>query len=281
MNESDILFGGGVLRSQRTWNVSFAALISAALFFGVNMIALAQGGVTKSSVLAEKIAAMHRAWGPKASSPGTTLRFEESARAEVGGHKVIKYRLITSGLPSEKLYSLMTWPLDGQPSKALTGVAIDDKGIAICPGRPGTCGTPDKPDDPIDLALSGGLAEPKRFALISTDQTIKVFAAIVPFPNGTTDHGCTLAEVLLVGNAEAVILRGSGFSGDAKVLIAAVTNDEKQEQSVKADESGAYEMVMLPFKKGVAKGRTTVTFRTDTCSPSLSFDWGKDSYQLQ
>ncbi len=253
----------------------------ATLLIAVTVIAFGQAGDRKTSGPAETIAAMHKSWGPKANSPGTDLRIEEASRSQVDGHQVVKYRLIASGITSEKVYSLVVWPLNGQPTKALAGITIDSQGMAICPGRPGTCGSADKPDDPIELKVSGGLAEPKRFGLVSSDQSIKVFAVVVPFPNRSTDHGCTLEEILLVPNSEAVILRGSGFAKGASLRIGADAEGENRDQMVKADDSGVYEMLLLPFKKGVAKGRTTVTFQSDSCSPMLSFDWGKGSYQPQ
>jgi hypothetical protein len=231
--------------------------------------------------LIDKTVAMHRAWGPKTSSPGTTLMLQESSRGHAGDHTVVKYRVVTSGLPSEKIYSLVAWPLDGQPRQVLTGIMLNENGIAVCPGRPGTCGDASHPDDPIDLAVSAGLAEPKRFGLISADQMNKVFVSYIPFPNRSVDSDCVLEETLLASNAEAVIVRGSGFQAGAKLDIQALGNGERLAQSAKANESGVYEMVLLPFKRGSTKGQTSVVFRTDSCAPSLSFDWGTDSYRLQ
>lgn len=235
----------------------------------------------KLSALVERVAAMHRAWGPKASSSGTSLLLQEFSRVQAEGHTVVRYRVITSGLSSQKLYSLVVWPLDGQPTEVLAGIAINDKGEAVCPGRSRTCGNAGKPDDPIDLSVSGGLAEPKRFGLVSADQLTKVFVTVIPFPNQSTDRGCVLEETLLVGNSEAVIIRGSGFPPHSKLGIQVMVDGEKQERSAEIGEGGTYETILLPYKKGLPKGRTAVAFRTDSCAPSLSFDWGTSSYQLQ
>ena len=41
------------------------------------------------------------------------------------------------------------------------------------------------------------------------------------------------------------------------------------------------EWVVLPFKKGLTKGRARVSVRSEGCKPSLSFAWGEGSYVLQ
>jgi hypothetical protein len=83
--------------------------------------------------------------------------------------------------------------------------------MAICTGKPGTCkgkGT----NDPIDLVLSPGKGERKRFALVSEDGAhLKGFVQVVPFPNATTDHGCRLESIIGTPNGAITYLQETGF----------------------------------------------------------------------
>ena len=73
--------------------------------------------------------------------------------------------------------------------RSAKGVTLNSSGLAICAGRPGTCGTADNPDDPIDVIVQPIPGEPVRLGLISADGTTKVFAKIVPNPLHGDDPG--------------------------------------------------------------------------------------------
>jgi len=78
---------------------------------------------------------------------------------------IIKYRLYEKGLPRDGQYTLIEWPVtQKRPTENLHGVTLDPSGPDVCAGTPGTCGSPDKPGDPIDLELSPAKGEPFRFA---------------------------------------------------------------------------------------------------------------------
>jgi len=172
------------------------------------------------------------------------------------------------------------WQLGGQPQTVMNGVTIDENGTAICAGRPGTC-SGNKEDDPIDLAMSGGLGETKRIGLIAPDKSTQVFAVVVPFPNRGMDAGCSIEAALVTPNAEAVLMFATGFKSGEQLDIQIVSEGERQSPSAKADPNGNYEWVVLPFKKGLTKGQARVSVRTAACTPTLPFSWGEGSYRLQ
>jgi hypothetical protein len=228
----------------------------------------------------QQLISMQRAWSPKTNSAGATLTLIEGSRTTADGHSVVRYRMMASGLPRDKTYSLVMWQLGGQPQGVMSGVTIDATGTAICAGKAGTC-QGDKPDDPIDLAVQAGLGEVKRVALIAADKSAQVFASVVPFPNRATDGGCTLEATLVTPKAEAVTLSATGFKPGVTLDIEMNSEGEKHHPSAKTDANGAYELVVLPFKKGLAKGRARVSVHSDSCNPALSFAWGEGSYMLQ
>jgi hypothetical protein len=242
------------------------------------LIPLAQGA---DQTALEKLVAMQRAWGSRMNSAGAVLSLKEGSRSTGDGHAVVRYRMLASGLPTDKLYSLVMWQLGGQPQSVMEGVTIDEAGTAVCAGTPQTCGTASKPDDPIDLAMQAGFGETKRVGLIATDKSAQVFASVVPFPNRGTDGGCTLDATLVTPNAEAMLLSVTGFKPGVALDIEMNSEGEKQHPSAKTDANGAYEWVVLPFKKGLTKGSAQVSVHSESCKPSLSFEWGAGSYVLQ
>ncbi len=219
-------------------------ILAAAAILAAPLAASAQG---LDSV--QQLVSMQRAWGPKTSSAGATLTLTEASRTTANGHAVVSYRMMTSGLPKDKTYSLVMWQLGGQPQGVMAGVTIDATGTAICAGKAGTC-RGDKPDDPIDLAMQAGLGEVKRVGLIADDKSAQVFASAVPFPNRATDGGCTLEATLVTPNAEAVMLSATGFKPGVTLNIEMNSEGEKQHPSGKTDANGAHEWVVLPLRKG-------------------------------
>lgn len=231
-------------------------------------------GPTKSNAQnpVENLVRMHEAWGPKASSAGTSLVIKESARSG----QTIKFRLIATGLPSNGTYSLLAWPVTQKgPSEILRGVTLDGSGMAICAGTAGTCGSSDKPNDPIDLVLRPVQGEPVRLGLVSTDGATKVFAKIVPVPLIGEDHGCSIQAILLTPGSELVLIVGSGFPPDGALTMDSTSEGEHHSSEGKTDANGSYTSAILPYKKGVEKGIAEVNLKSPQCAPSLSVRWGR------
>ncbi len=219
-----------------------------------------------------KLVSLHNAWGPKASMPNTSLAVKESGRSG----KSIGFRLYAQGLPKDAIYNLMGWPVTQKaPVNVLAGVTLDASGLAICAGKPGTCGRSDKPDDPIDLVLQPVPGEPVRVGLISQDGANKVFAKLVPVPLRGADRSCTVDATLLTPGSELVLIEGSGFAANAELTFDSESEGERHGQKVKADGDGRYQTAVLPYKQGVQKGTLTVTLKSPGCSPSVLVPWGK------
>jgi hypothetical protein len=271
------------MSSQRRLAVTIKSAMCSRIVFTVAAAvaaALAASAQAPGPDSVQQLVAMQGAWGPKTNSAGATLTLMEGSRSAVEGHALVRYRMMTSGLPKDKRYSLLLWQTGGQPQAIMNGVTIDANGMAICAGKAGTC-RGDKPDDPVDLTMQAGLGEVKRVALITEDKSVHVFASVVPFPNRVTDAACTLEETLVTPKAEAVMLAATGFKPGVALDIEMNSEGEIQHPSGKTDANGAYEWVVLPFKKGLTKGRTQVSVRSEGCKPSLSFAWGDGSYVLQ
>ncbi|MDP9053602.1 MAG: hypothetical protein M3N93_04780 [Acidobacteriota bacterium] len=117
--------------------------------------------------------------------------------------------------------------------------------------------------------------------MIAADKSAQAFASVVPFPIHNSDAGCSLEALLVTPNAEAVLVSLTGFKPGVSLDLESTSESEAGRSSGKADEKGNYEWIILPFRKGLTKGRTQVTVHADGCSPTLSFAWGTGSYVLQ
>ncbi len=154
-------------------------------------------------------------------------------------------------------------------------MTLNASGLAICAGVPGTCGSDDKPNDPIDLGLQPAPGEPVRLGLISADGAIKVFAKVVPVPLRGEDRGCSVEGVLLTPGAEVVLVEGSGLPADSELKIDSNSEGERHSENGKADKDGHYTSVMLPYKQGVLRGTLEVSLKSAGCSPSVRVPWGR------
>ncbi|MGH9730147.1 MAG: hypothetical protein ACRD4A_00500, partial [Candidatus Acidiferrales bacterium] len=231
---------------------------------------------------ASRLADIQRNWGSKKmNSPGASITLKETSRRGTGSQTVVFYRIIADGMPKDKLYSLVLTSFDLQPKLILAGITIDERGQAVCSGLPGACGDREKPNDPVDLGLVAAKGEPKRFTLVSEDGTVKAFNYAILFPVQGADGGCSIEEILLLQHAEAVLLQGFGFPPNSTVHMKAMSETEQHEADLKADGSGDVFTVLLPYVKGKTDGTGSVTFASQTCSPSLTYQWGLHSYREQ
>lgn len=187
------------------WLALLFALLSVQLAYGQSVSPQSNANMQEA---VSKLVNMHTAWGPKASTPNTSLTIKESERSG----PVIKFRLYAAGVPKDGIYAIVAWPATQQgPSEVLTGVTLDASGLAICAGTPGTCGSGNKPNDPIDLALQPAPGEPVRLGLVSAGGATKVYARLVPVPLRGEDRGCSVEGVWLTPGAELVLIEASGF----------------------------------------------------------------------
>lgn len=227
-----------------------------------------------------RLANIQRNWGPKMNSPGVDISLKEMGRRQTGGGTAVMYRIFVTGFSEDGIYSLTSVDLNLNVSTALEGITVDKSGQVICAGRPGTCSAT-APNDPVDLTIFAARGEPKRFGFVSQDGKKKAFISVIPFPIMATDNGCSVEAILLTPNAEAMLIYGSGFKPDSVVHSVAISETEKQEADLNSDVKGDVYEVQLPYVKGYGDGTSKVTLTSKTCSPSLSYKWGKDTYRMQ
>jgi hypothetical protein len=230
----------------------------------------------------QKVSKMQMAWGAAMSTPGSTLELRETGRERVEDRTVVAYRIYGHGLPVDQTYSLVRWPLNGLPEAVLSGVTLTQDGMAVCSGAgPQFCGDSATPNDPIDLKTFGGKGEPFRIALEAEDHKHLAAASVAPFPVKAENKDCSLESILIMPNAEAILLQGSGFGPNASVEFISDSSGEKRSQKETADGTGHLKFIVLPYKEGLDDGVVTIQPTNAACQPSVTVPWGKHSYKLQ
>jgi len=228
-----------------------------------------------------ELAKSQAGWNSKINSAGVEVVVKEAERTATAQGTAVKYMFFLKGAPTDKLYNLIYWEIGGRPQTTLSGVTLDSSGRAICAGRPGTCGSADKPDDPIDLVMFAGKGEPKRFGLISDDQKVRAVFTLVPFPIENLHQGCRLEALLMLPDAVGVLLQGSGFASGEEVQFLSNSEGEEQKQKTKADENGEVRQAILPYVKGKESGTVTASLQGAKCKPNVSVRWGKGTYHVE
>ena len=120
-----------------------------------------------------------------------------------------------------------------------------------------------------------GRAEIYRKALVSADLRTKVYFAVVPDPILQKDKGCSLEAVRLTPKFEIVMIRGKGYKPNEELQFLSKSSNEAKNMKVKTDTNGEFVASLLPFVKGRATGRTDVQLQGASCTPKVTFEWGK------
>jgi hypothetical protein len=213
---------------------------------------------------------MHIAWRTKLSSPGAAIHSKDVRRRGA----IVTYELSVSGLPTDELYTVVSWPVgQAKPSPLMQGVTIGKDGTVMCAGRtPEQCGDSTKKDDPIDFDFNPAKGEPYRLALVAGDN--KAAIVIVPNPITATEKGCTLSVERLLPRFELAYFTGAGFPPNSDAAFEGDSYGEKHPIKTRVDSEGNLQFALLPFVSGHNKGTMTVRSSGMNCSPSIKFDWG-------
>jgi hypothetical protein len=227
----------------------------------------------------EQLAKLQKHFGKDMSSSGVELSLKEIVRSHAEDRTLVKYDLYASGFLPKTSFTLYQVQLDGSVVKTLERVTLTNQGLAICGGTGDMCQN-SGPDDPVELIVYAGKGEPKRFGLVSDDEThAKGFVSVVPFPNSTSDKGCSLESIIGTPNGEVTYIQGSGFDSNAELTIDGESYGEKHHDLGKAQADGSYFLTLMPYIVGKNSGKTNIEVKSKKCSPKLTFEWG--TYHLE
>ena len=210
-------------------------------------------------------------WGPKLNPPGVELTLKELSRER--GKFV--YNLYAHGLPRDHTYTIFQWPVTQlKPTAAVSGVTFDESGLAICQGKPGTCGDPASPNAHVNIMIFPAEGEPFRVSAIAKDDyKLQAFAKVVPRPNAAEDKGCRVEAVLLMPHAELILLQASNFPANTRLTMIADSEGEIQKTQPTTDAKGEYTYALMPAKAGLKSGSIKVRLEGPNCAPQVSVPW--------
>jgi hypothetical protein len=209
--------------------------------------------------------------------PGAKAEVRLVKKDQVDGKPEMQYRLKVSGLPNNKLYKLMAWPITiVLPVTMMEGLVIARDGTVGCPpDSTKSCGQFMKGAE-LTLKYTPGIGEIFRHALVSEDRKSSVFFSIVPAPMIEHDKACTLEIVRLSPRFQLALIRGKGFTPGDQISFHTESYQEIHDIQAKVNSEGEVWATLTPFVKGRTMGTTKVTTKSKACSPALAFEWGSE-----
>jgi hypothetical protein len=249
------------------------ALIVVAIAFASGRSVAQDTAQAQAAQLAQNLVKQHEAWRSKLSTPGASIRAMESGRE----NGFVKYQFYVTGLPGDKLYTVLNWPVtQGRPSTLFEGVSLGKEGLVSCTGRlAGECNDPDSSaadHGAVDFTFQPAKGEPFRIAVVNGD--LRATVVIVPDAIAAKDKGCALEVVRLTPGFELAYFTGSGYPPNAEVAFDTESYGEKHTVKTAVDAYGGVHFAVLPFVTGHSGGTLKIAANGLACTPKLKFDWG-------
>lgn len=249
------------------------------------------------------LARAQASWGPPDSTKGMSLALKETGRKKnAAGATEITYQITGQGFTPDMRLTLLRWPLNQNVARVMSGIVMDASGTAVCgvaapgPAAPtdatnaaGTntakqepvpsCTKTMKPGTPISITAMAAKGEPVRVALVAADNKHGAAVTEIPFPIVGSDRGCNISVILGSKNAELVLVEGTGFKTDKTYTLGTESYGEKHPLKAAVNGKGQFIAALTPWAPEHDTGDTTVYYQSSTCTPTVSFHWGKDSYK--
>lgn len=244
-----------------------------------------------------RIASAQNNWGPGISTPGMSLELKETGRKDTPAGTEITWQLVGKGFTPDMQLTLVRWPLNQAVSDVMSGVMMDSNGVAVCgsaapgPQAPSgaqaassaqqapSCATTQKPGTPITITATAAKGEAIRAALVASDRKHGAAVSYVPFPIEGADKGCKIDVLLGSKDAELVLIRGDGFQHDSTFTLGSESFGEKHPLTATINAQGHFAAALTPWVPNHDAGDTVVYYQSSTCTPTVQFHWGKDTYK--
>jgi len=241
-------------------------------------------------------------WGPPDSAKGMALALKETGRTKSAtGATEITYQITGTGFTPDMQLTLMRWPLNERVARVMSGIVVNAEGVAVCgvpapePAAPTDaagaaaakaalaevppCIRTMKPGTPVTITTTAAKGEPIRVALVAADNKHGAAVTVVPFPIEGADRGCKISVILSTKNAELVLVEGEGFHNDSTYTLGTESYGEKRPFKVAVNSDGRFVGALTPWVQSPADREKVVSYQSSTCTPTVSFHWGKDTYK--
>lgn len=243
-----------------------------------------------------RLATAQANWGPPDSTPGMSVDLKETGRKTTADGTEITWQLVGKGFTPDMQLTLVRWPLNQSASRVMSGIVVSADGTAVCgstaPGPEAPtdtaattatavppCTKTTTPGAPITVSGTFAKGEALRVALVATDQKHGAAVSFIPFPIEGQDKGCSIQVILGSKDASLVLIKGQGFKQDSSYTLGTEAFGVKQPLNVAIKQNGSFIGAFLPGTAGHDSGDTVIYYQSPTCTPTVSFHWGKDTYK--
>jgi hypothetical protein len=224
-------------------------------------------------------------WHRECSTRGVHLALVETERTRLQTGTLVSYGLTWASVPSGKVYSIWIKPTHGPAQLLLTGLTGDPAGRLICvdsteyaarpriPAMLGWCGPRTLENIMLSAPPSFALGEALRVALISTDETVAVFAEAIPYRLDASAAGCTVEGEML--SVERFAFSGSGFTPGETLEVVSRSGRDIIRRTATADDGGRLPTtIVVPNVPGRSGGDATIEVTGGSCRVVLRYGWG-------
>lgn len=224
-------------------------------------------------------------WGPKYATPGVHLSVHEVERgAGPKGGTIVGYTFKASGFPKNKSYELWGQWTDGLTTKFSEKLYVDDSGKMVGGRLPGEPSSEGIALERFTINLYGfAKGEAMDYALISTDETVKAFTRVIPFPIEAKEGSCRLSVELVENRGDLFGIWVEGFEPDEEITTVSKFGDQViDEGKLKVpSEEGKFLIFLLPSVIGGRSGPASFTASGKSCNLTVNYEWGPPALKKQ
>jgi len=259
---------------------------------------LAEQKAARLRMAIERLASMQANWGPPESAPGMSIALKETGRTKSAAGTAISYQITGKGFTPDMQLTLLRWPLDQTITKVMSGIVMNAEGVAVCgiaapgptaptdaapsaTGQAPSCTKIMASGTPITITTTAAQGEAIRVALVATDRKHGAAVSLVPFPIEGTSNGCKIQVILGAKDGALVLIEGEGFKQDKTYTLGTESFGEKRPLNANIDAQGHFIAALTPASPGHDSGDTVAYYQSSSCTPTVSFHWGKDSYKAE
>jgi hypothetical protein len=210
---------------------------------------------------------------PPDQTPGVELRLQEMKRTRGPEGTRIRYRVISSGFPEARTYTV-TFERPLSSVFTLTDVRADKTG-ALREGR-----VEGKKTDLSRTSIEGQeytRGEAHRVRVVSTDGTVRASATVFPFPIYAQEGDCLVWAEVVSTDYDRYEIGGRGFMPGAQIALTMTGTKNDAALQVIADPTGSFLQRVLHQGSGEA----VLEVVSPSCQMTIRYGFGDRGRTIQ
>ena len=203
------------------------------------------------------------------------LRFVKAGETQTPEGSVTRYRILAEGVPENRVYSLGTWAVGGDPGYGEQDVYVNAQGLVMTRRpNPEEEGAIKLQAVEVQVSPKNITGEPTRYALLSRDGQVTAFGTLVPHPVVSQDGGCRLEARIAAPGSAAVLIVADGFAAQTRLKVVLESQGEVSNVDAMTDGNGHIVVAGFPYIQGATQGVLKATAEGQNCLPSVQLPWG-------